>query len=81
MTTASRYTLSIFLWIFPGYSYLTNEYGLSIDNVVAFELVLPNGTVTVVKEHDDDLWFALRVSGDDGSHWFHWLKFLEGRWE
>ena len=31
-----------------GYSFLTNQYGLAVDTVQAFELVLPNGTVTLV---------------------------------
>ncbi|KAI9449877.1 hypothetical protein BJY52DRAFT_1102922, partial [Lactarius psammicola] len=43
-----------------GYSFKTNEYGLAIDNVVAYELVLPNGTVTTVTSDNHDLWFALR---------------------
>ncbi|KAI9437957.1 hypothetical protein H4582DRAFT_1951667 [Lactarius indigo] len=48
-----------------GYSFKSNEYGLSIDNVVAFELVLPNGTVTTVTAEDHDLWFALRGGGNN----------------
>ena len=44
-----------------GYSWKTNQYGLTIDTVTAFELVLPNGHVKVVTEEDTDLWFALRV--------------------
>ena len=44
-----------------GYSWKTNQYGLTIDTVTAFELVLPNGNVKKVTEKDDDLWFALRV--------------------
>ncbi|KAF8260156.1 hypothetical protein EI94DRAFT_1790097 [Lactarius quietus] len=43
-----------------GYSWKTNQYGLAVDNVVAYELVLPNGRVTSVTEQDEDLWFALR---------------------
>ncbi|KAG1747808.1 FAD-binding domain-containing protein [Suillus paluster] len=43
-----------------GYSYLTNQYGLAIDNVVAYELVLPNGTVTTVTSSNPDLFFGLR---------------------
>ncbi|EPQ50806.1 FAD dependent oxidoreductase [Gloeophyllum trabeum ATCC 11539] len=44
-----------------GYSWLTNQYGLTIDTVVAFELVLPNGTVTTVTESSNpDLMFALK---------------------
>jgi hypothetical protein len=41
---------------------MSNQYGLTIDNLVAYELVLPNGTITAVTESDEDLWFALRVS-------------------
>jgi FAD/FMN-containing dehydrogenase len=44
-----------------GYSWKTNQFGLAVDNVVAFELVLPSGQVKVVTEKDQDLWFALRV--------------------
>ncbi|KAA1474561.1 FAD-binding domain-containing protein [Dentipellis sp. KUC8613] len=43
-----------------GLSYKSNQHGLSLDNVQAYELVLPNGTVTTVTSADDDLWFALR---------------------
>lgn len=43
-----------------GYSWKTNQYGLTIDTVTAFELVLPNGHVKKVTEKDEDLWFALR---------------------
>ena len=47
---------------FLGYSYLSSQYGLTVDNVAGYELVLPNGTVTIVTSDDDDLWFGLRVS-------------------
>ncbi|KAI0036361.1 FAD-binding domain-containing protein [Vararia minispora EC-137] len=43
-----------------GYSWKTNQYGFSLDNVVAFELVLPNGVITTVTEDDTDLFFGLR---------------------
>lgn len=44
-----------------GYSYLTNQHGLGFDNVVSFELVLPNGTVTDISDSTNpDLFFALR---------------------
>jgi FAD/FMN-containing dehydrogenase len=43
-----------------GYSWKTNQYGLTIDTVTEFELVLPNGTVKEVTKKDEDLWFALR---------------------
>ncbi|KAH9023865.1 FAD dependent oxidoreductase [Lactarius hengduanensis] len=48
-----------------GYSFQTSQYGLSLDNVVAFELVQPNGTVTTVTEANHDLWFALRGGGNN----------------
>ncbi|KAH9048467.1 FAD-binding domain-containing protein [Lactarius hengduanensis] len=43
-----------------GYSYQSSQYGLAIDNVASYELVLPNGTITTVTSHDKDLWFGLR---------------------
>lgn len=46
-----------------GYGYISNQYGLAVDNIVAFELVMPNGTVaTITNESDADLFFGLRVS-------------------
>lgn len=48
-----------------GYSWKTNEYGLTIDSVTEFHLVLPNGTQTVVTDVDKDLWFALKVCLND----------------
>ncbi len=45
-----------------GYGYTTSQYGLTIDNVAGYELVLPNGTVLSVTSKDEDLWFGLRVS-------------------
>jgi len=45
-----------------GYSWKTNQYGLTVDNIVGYELVLPNGTITSVTSDDADLWFGLRVS-------------------
>jgi FAD/FMN-containing dehydrogenase len=45
-----------------GYSYHSSQYGLSLDNVAGFELVLPNGKIINVTSKDDDLWFGLRVS-------------------
>ena len=41
---------------------MSNQYGLTIDNMAAYELVLPNGTITNVTQSNEDLWFALRVS-------------------
>ncbi|KAH9842438.1 FAD dependent oxidoreductase [Rhodofomes roseus] len=44
-----------------GFSFKTNEYGLTIDTVRGFDLVLPNGTATYVSESTNpDLFFALK---------------------
>ncbi|KAF8678786.1 fad-binding protein [Rhizoctonia solani] len=44
-----------------GYSWLSNQYGLTIDTVTAFELVLPNSTITTVTEtQNPDLFFGLK---------------------
>ncbi|TFY68762.1 hypothetical protein EVG20_g3432 [Dentipellis fragilis] len=48
-----------------GMSYNTNQYGLSIDNVVAYELVLPNGKVTTVTSKDEDLFWGLKGGFDN----------------
>lgn len=51
-----------------GYSFFTNRRGLAIDNVVAFELVLPSGQIIDVTETSyPDLFFGLRVSQDERS--------------
>ncbi|KIJ50387.1 hypothetical protein M422DRAFT_777110 [Sphaerobolus stellatus SS14] len=44
-----------------GYSWLTNQHGLTLDNVVAYELVKPDGTVsTVTESSDSELFFGLK---------------------
>jgi FAD/FMN-containing dehydrogenase len=44
-----------------GYSWLSNQHGLGVDNIVGYELVLPNGDITQVTEsHHPDLFFALK---------------------
>lgn len=43
-----------------GYSWLTNQYGLTCDTAAAFNLVLPNGTITYVDSTTPDLFFALK---------------------
>ncbi|KAG6839526.1 hypothetical protein C0991_001860 [Blastosporella zonata] len=49
-----------------GYSWLTNQYGLTIDTVVAYELVKPNGDiVTVTETSDPDIFFGLRGGGNN----------------
>ncbi|GJE93063.1 FAD dependent oxidoreductase [Phanerochaete sordida] len=43
-----------------GYSWLTNQHGLTVDNVAGFEIVLPNGQVTeVTRQSDADLFFSV----------------------
>ena len=45
-----------------GYSWKTNQYGMTVDTVTAFELVKPNGHVeTVTKDSDPSLFFGLKV--------------------
>ncbi|KIK04866.1 hypothetical protein K443DRAFT_92171, partial [Laccaria amethystina LaAM-08-1] len=41
-----------------GYSWITDQYGLGIDNVVSFDLVLPNGTFVTVS--DPEILFGLK---------------------
>ncbi|THH04310.1 hypothetical protein EW145_g5616 [Phellinidium pouzarii] len=44
-----------------GYSWHANQHGLTLDTVQAFELVLPNGTVTTATSaFNPDLFFGLR---------------------
>ncbi|KAI0260020.1 FAD-binding domain-containing protein [Gloeopeniophorella convolvens] len=43
-----------------GYTHRSNQFGLAMDNVAAFELVLPDGTITKVTSENEDLWWALR---------------------
>lgn len=54
-----------------GYSFISNKVGLAIDNVVSYEHVLPNGTVTVVTAASNpELFWALKVrpSGSQRKH-------------
>ncbi|KAJ4287031.1 hypothetical protein N0V88_007795 [Collariella sp. IMI 366227] len=44
-----------------GYSWKTNQHGLTCDTVLSFNLILPNGTITTASaQHNEDLFFALR---------------------
>ncbi|KAI0263018.1 FAD-binding domain-containing protein [Gloeopeniophorella convolvens] len=43
-----------------GYSWKSSQYGLTLDNVLEYELVLPDGTIKTVTQEDEDLWFGLR---------------------
>jgi FAD/FMN-containing dehydrogenase len=47
--------------VLSGFSFKTSQYGLTVDNIARFELVLPNGTITSVTSENEDLWFGLRV--------------------
>ncbi|KAJ7727580.1 FAD dependent oxidoreductase [Mycena metata] len=49
-----------------GYNWLTNQVGLTVDTVTAYELVKPNGNiVTVTAASDPDLFFALKGGGNN----------------
>ena len=44
-----------------GYSWFSNKYGLTVDSMVSYELVLPNATVaTVTSTTYPDLFFGLK---------------------
>ena len=63
-----------------GYSYKSNQYGLALDNVAGYELVLPNGTIQYVTSKDKDLWFGLRVSYQAHyTDWYHLERLISGR--
>ncbi|CAG8947916.1 unnamed protein product [Penicillium salamii] len=49
-----------------GTSPFSNKYGLALDNVFEYEVVLANGTISTVTENDHpDLYFALRGGGNN----------------
>ncbi|PLB54762.1 FAD-binding domain-containing protein [Aspergillus steynii IBT 23096] len=49
-----------------GTSPFSNKYGLSLDNVFEYEVVLANGTITTASEaHNPDLYYALRGGGNN----------------
>lgn len=48
-----------------GYSWLTNQYGLTGDTVVSVEMVLPNGTITRASEgENEELFWAVKGGGN-----------------
>ena len=56
-----RHTTRILNYARPtGYSWKTNQFGLTLDTITEYELVLPSGQVRTVTEEDVDLWFGLR---------------------
>jgi len=44
-----------------GFSYWTNLVGMTVDTVLAFELVTSNGKVQTVTAKDEELFWALKV--------------------
>ena len=45
-----------------GYSFKSNQYGMAIDTVIAYELVKPDGNVVMVtKDSYPTLFFGLKV--------------------
>lgn len=53
--------LILLVYVPAGYSWMSNQFGLAIDNVVAFELVQPNGhIITVTNSSDPELFFGLK---------------------
>ncbi|KAM0749230.1 FAD-binding domain-containing protein [Meredithblackwellia eburnea MCA 4105] len=48
-----------------GFSWVANSYGLSIDTVSSFQVVLPNGTIaTIDSSNPSDLFFGLKGAGN-----------------
>ncbi|KAJ7629601.1 hypothetical protein B0H17DRAFT_1284415 [Mycena rosella] len=44
-----------------GYSFFSNQYGMAVDNILAFDIVQPNGTESVVTASSDpNLFWALK---------------------
>ncbi|KAJ6580391.1 hypothetical protein DFH09DRAFT_1440762, partial [Mycena vulgaris] len=45
-----------------GYSFFSNQYGMAVDNILAFDIVKPGGTeCTVTASSDPDLFWALKA--------------------
>jgi FAD/FMN-containing dehydrogenase len=71
LALVASYSVEVGLWRFSallyidasptGYSYKTNQYGLALDTIVGFNLVLPDGTVVYVTQSTNpDLFFGLK---------------------
>lgn len=44
-----------------GFSWITDEHGLTVDNIVSYDIILPNGTfTTATNSSQPDLFFALK---------------------
>ncbi|KAF8148763.1 hypothetical protein K438DRAFT_1989121 [Mycena galopus ATCC 62051] len=62
-----------------GYSWKTNQFGLTLDTVTAFELVKPNGDiVSITASSDPDLFFGLKVSSPSDASPCMAEKFVQG---
>jgi hypothetical protein len=48
-------TLAAYLFRVAGYSFMSGQYGLSIDNMAGYEFVMPNGTITNATSSNKDL--------------------------
>ena len=46
-----------------GISYISRRYGLGLDTIVAFEMVLPNGTITRIDKSHPELYRVMKGSG------------------
>ncbi|TFK95094.1 hypothetical protein BDV98DRAFT_598799 [Pterulicium gracile] len=54
------------LSLIGGFSWLTAERGLAVDNIIAYQLVLPNGDLTDVSaDANPDLFWALKGGGNN----------------
>ncbi|KAJ2918526.1 hypothetical protein MD484_g1863, partial [Candolleomyces efflorescens] len=52
------------IMLLGGFGFLSRLHGLSIDNLVEVEMVLADGRIVIVNEHEHpDLWWALRGGG------------------
>ncbi|TFK22570.1 hypothetical protein FA15DRAFT_513416 [Coprinopsis marcescibilis] len=52
------------IMLLGGFGFLSRLHGLSIDNLVEVEMVLADGRIVVVNEHEyPDLWWAVRGGG------------------
>ena len=48
-----------------GYSWITNQYGLTGDNLISVQMLLPNGTLTTASENTNtDLFWAIKGGGN-----------------
>ncbi|KIJ32518.1 hypothetical protein M422DRAFT_184408 [Sphaerobolus stellatus SS14] len=57
---------NILTYLGGGYSWITQKYGLSIDNIVSYEPVTPNAQIlTVTAQSHPDIFFGLRGGGNN----------------